>query len=923
MKKQALAAVVAAGLASTGAVQAATSSASAAPAAPSAAAATPAAVVTPIYLDTRYSAQERAADLVSRMTLAEKASQMNSSRSAAIPRLGIAAYGWWNEAAHGVAREQTTDNSNPPILTNTTSYPVDLSLGSTWDPSLMYREASNIGDEAREVVTENSRDLGFYSPTVNLGRDPRWGRNDETFSEDPYLTTAIASRYVDGMEGKDQNGKPLAAGKGYLKTATTLKHFAANNSEFNRRTGSSDMDDRTLREYYTKQFRDITKASDPASIMTSYNEVNGVPTSASVYLMDTLARKTFGFKGFFTSDCDAIYEIQAGHHWQPPGVDHPLDAVERHAYANAAGEDLDCNQGYHDAYNYANTVPTAVARNIQTQNGRYTENAVDLSVVRLFTVRMRLGEFDDQNQVPWVKQARARLAPGTWTNSDANGAVTQTPARLALAREVADSSIVLLKNARSEGATSAARTKLLPLQVPTSGSYKVAVVGPYANPDNMYLGGYSSNQGAAGKANQVNGYQGIKAAVTALDPDATVDYLPGLSADHTSVVAGDVASTAGYDAVLVYVGTDNKTADEDTDRKSLDLPGAQAQLIEQVAAANPKTVVYMETMGQVDVRSFEADVPAVLWSSYNGQRKGEALADVLLGRANPSGHLPFTWYRSVDQLPAIGDYTIRPTSTTDGRTYQYFDGPVSYPFGYGLSYSAFRVSDVAVSSRAVSANGTVQVTARVSNTGTRSGAEVVQLYASTPSSAGQERPIKRLAGFRKVSLQAGASTSVSFPVKVADLAFYDEATGRYQVDRGTYDLQVATSSADADVKGRVTTEVTGRLQGVPSVVTANPRAAADAKADITERVLYERGTTVVPRLTVALSNDRLVGFVAQGSSRRLPTGTTVTYRSNRPTVVSATAAGKITTRSAGVATITATVSLHGHSASTSFVVHVR
>jgi beta-glucosidase len=912
MRRQVLATAVVAALSGVAAFQAVTTTASTASGSHG--------TNDPVYLNTRYSPEERAADLVSRMTLEEKASQMNSSRAAAIPRLGVAAYGWWNEAAHGVAREQTTDNSNPPILTNTTSYPVSLSLGSTWNPELMYDEASLIGDEARDVVQDNERDLDFWSPTVNLGRDPRWGRNDETYSEDPYLTTQIASRFVNGMEGKDENGELLRSGKGYLKTLTTLKHFAANNSEFNRRNGSSDMDDRTLREYYTAQFRGIVKESQPGSIMSSYNSINGTPAAADVYLIDQLARKTFGFKGYFTSDCDAIYEIQAGHKWQPPGYSRPLNYVERHAFANSAGEDLDCNQGYHDQYNYANTVPTAVKQGITTQTGLYTENDVDVSVVRLFTARMRLGEFDDESKVPWVKAARKRLAPGTWTNSDANGAVTQTPERLAMARRAADESLVLLKNDAVKASGTKAST-LLPLQVPRKGAYKVAVVGPYANPASMYLGGYSSNQGAAGKANQVNGFQGISQAVKAIDPQATVDYLPGLSADHNTVIAEDVAKVKGYDAVVVYVGTDNKTADEDTDRTSLALPGAQAQLVEQVAAANPRTVAYLETMGQVDVEPFKAKVPAILWSSYNGQRKGEGLADVLLGRHNPTGHLPFTWYRSVDQLPAIGDYTIRPTATTNGRTYQYFNGPVSYPFGHGLGYSSFRYTKVRADRSSVDANGRVTVTARATNTGQATGTDVVQLYAATPDSKPSlERPIKRLAGFERVTLKPGRSTTVRIKVKIADLAFYDEARSRYVVDQGRYDLQLASSAKD--VLGHATTRVRGSLETVPSVVTANPHTAQDAARDVPQRVFFARGDVIDPQVTVTLNDDRIFGYVAKGRSADLPAGMRVTYRSNRPRVVDVSRRGVVKATGKGVATVTAKVRYHGRSATGTFVVHV-
>ena len=233
---------------------------------------------TPIYQDRSYSYAERAADLVSRMTLAQKASQMNSSYSPAIPSLGVPQWGWWNEALHGVAREQLLNNANATTLTNTTSYPDDQSLGSTWDPSLIYTVASAISDEAREVVTNNTENLDFYSPTMNLERDPRWGRTDEAYGEDPFLVSQEVSQFVDGLQGENQHGQLLPQSGGYYKTIATIKHFAANNSEVNRLTGSSDMDDRTLREYYTKAFRDVVAQAKPGSVMSAYNEVNGTPT---------------------------------------------------------------------------------------------------------------------------------------------------------------------------------------------------------------------------------------------------------------------------------------------------------------------------------------------------------------------------------------------------------------------------------------------------------------------------------------------------------------------------------------------------------------------------------------------------------------------------------------------------------------------
>ncbi len=859
-----------------------------------------------IYWDPSYSPQERAADLVSRMTLAEKAGQMISSMAPAIPRLGVRAYGWWNEAIHGVSREQTVDRDNPPVLVNTTMYPVSLSLGSSWDPALAYRVATAVSDEAREVVRDNTLDLTFYSPTVNLARDPRWGRNDETYGEDPVLTAAMGTQFVNGMQGKDTDGKALPEGGGYLKTATTVKHYAANNSEFNRRTGSSDMDERTLREYYTAQFRDIVRRSAPASIMTAYNEVNGVPASANVHLLQTLGRQTFGFDGYYTSDCDSISEIEHGHHWIPSGSP-SLDTLQRHALANAAGVDLECQQGYHDEFNYANALPDAVRQHVKTPSGTYTQDYVDSSLVRLFTARIRLGEFDEPARVGWVRAARARVPAGSWVNSDANQAITQTPQRLALAREAAQQSIVLLENSPPPGTD----RPVLPLVVPSTGAYRIAVVGPMARPDTMYLGGYSSAQGPAGKANQVNAHDGLLAAVHAVNPDATVDYFPGAP-----------ETLDAYDVVVVCAGTDAGTAAEDTDRQDLALPGDQTALIRDIAARNPHTVVYLETIGPVDVDPFVAAVPALLWSSYNGQRKGEALADVLLGRVNPSGHLPFTWYRDVRQLPPIGDYGIRPAGDQLGRTYQYFAGDVSYPFGYGGSYTTFGYSDLRVDRSAVDADDTIIAGVDITNTGPVAGAEVVQLYAASPSAAALQRPVKRLLSFLKIMLHPGQTARADFAVPVADLAYFDEKSGRFAVDTGRYELLVGDSSAQQDRRASASVAVSGALTERPATLTAAPRAGSDP-AGGGGRIVFRPGTTIEAQLTLAMTDDALYGYLGADRSRPLPDGCEVSYRSSRPSVLGVDGKATLRTVSPGVATVTATVRHPHGTVSTSFVVAVR
>jgi beta-glucosidase len=872
----------------------------------------------PIYKDPSYSFSERAADLVSRMTLAQKASQTDSNTSPAIPSLGVPSYGWWNEALHGVAELSQTNNANAGFLQNTTSYPINQSLAAAFDPDLEFQIASNISDEAREVMPSNSENLDFYSPTMNIERDPRWGRNDESFGEDPLLESKLVSQFVDGMEGKDQSGKPLAAGDGFHKTITTLKHYTANNSEVNRLNGDSVEDARTLREYDTKPFGDVVQASHPGSMMSSYNSIDGTPSPANPFLMHTLARETFGFDGYFTSDCDATYEITNGHHFQPPGWTRPLNPIERNGYAMASGEDLDCNTGYHDNYNYLNSVPTDTQQGIKTETDTFNVNDLDTSAVRLFTARMETGEFDDPLTVPWVTQARTRVP--SWTNNNTNNAVTETPARLALDRKAADESLVLLKN----------KDKLLPLKVPTSGAYKVAVIGYFANPSSMYLGGYSSSQGAAGVANEVNGYNGLKSAITAIDPDATVDYYKGFTGTGTranqltAVDPAAVAAAANYDAVIVYTGTDSSVSKEDLDRTTLQLPGAQNQLIQQVSAANPNTIVYMETVGPIDVSPFEATVPAILYSSYNGMRKGEALADVLLGKYDPNGHLPSTWYLNDAQLPPVTDYSIRPSATSNGRTYQYFTGQTRYPFGYGLSYTTFKYSDLQLSSHALSADDTLTATVTVTNTGTAAGSNTVQLYVGQPDApASAERPIKRLEGFQRVTLDPGASTTITIPVKVSDLAFWDPSAGKWSVDDGTYGLQLSQSAADADIQQHDTFTVSGAITPKPNVLTTQPVVAgADKSRDIQQRVFFTAGQTIDPQPTVSMNDATLYGYKTRGQSTDFPAGMTFDYTSNHPDVVAVDGAGKLRTVADGVATITAKVTYGGVTKSTSFVVDV-
>jgi beta-glucosidase len=463
--------------------------------------------------------------------------------------------------------------------------------------------------------------------------------------------------------------------------------------------------------------------------------------------------------------------------------------------------------------------------------------------------------------------------------------------------------------------------------VPGTGSYKVAVVGYFAHPQSLYLGGYSSIQAGAGAANDVDAYTGIKNAITKADPDAQVDFLPGVTGGTTAsklttVDADTMAKVGGYDAVVVVAGTDQTTSREDVDRKTIALPGAQADMIKQVEAANPRTAVYLETTGTVDTTSFDASTPAMLWSSYNGQRQGAALADVLLGKTSPSGHLPFTWYSNDSQLPNINDYTIRPTANTPGRTYQYFTGSSSYPFGYGQSYTQFAYSNLKVAPRA-DAEGTITATADVTNRGTVAGAAVPQLYAATPfEPASAQRPAKRLEAFSKVTLQPGQTQKVTFSFPVSKLAFFDEAAGKFSVDPGTYQLQLAGSAADADIAQTAPVAISGSLGSVPTVLTAHPVQNGDRQADVAQRVMFDQGSTIDPQLTVSFDDQTLHGYVSKGESSPLPAGLEVQYRSDDPQVVRVGAHDELTAVGSGVTTVHATVRSKGHSASTSFTVDV-
>ncbi|MFI0898973.1 glycoside hydrolase family 3 C-terminal domain-containing protein [Streptomyces sp. NPDC020983] len=881
----------------------------------------------PIYLDTGYSFQERAADLVSRMSLDEKVQQLRTNSAPAIPRLGVQQYTYWSEGQHGI--NTLFANNNPGPVTggvHATSFPTNFAASMSWDKGLIYKETTAVSDEARGLLDKSlwgtgqnnlgpSKDdygmLTYWAPTVNLDRDPRWGRTDEAFGEDPYFAAQIAGAYVNGYQGQNPDGTPQ--GK-YLKVAATAKHYALNDVEQDRTGISSNVSDDDLYDYYTAQFKSLIEKAHVSGLMTSYNAINGTPSVANTYTTDQIARRTFGFGGYITSDCGAVgttyQSFPAGHDWAPPGWttdrkgasatwtdtatgQQVPGAAGGQAYALRAGTDVNCTGAEATSLNLEQAISAGIL----------SEGVIDNALVHLFTVRMRTGEFDPVDQQPYTKITKAAI---------------ESPAHQDLARTVADNALVLLQNDRPDGA----RTPLLP-QDPAALD-KVVIVGDQAG--KVTLGGYSGDP-----TKKVDAVQGITAQVKAANPDAQVVYdAAGTSTTATgAAVLGDgtKADIRSADLVVVAVGTDEATAGEGHDRSGLALPGNYGSLIDQVAAlGNPRTVLDIQSDGPVAIEAYRSQVAAIVFAGYNGESQGDALADVLFGRQNPGGHLNFTWYKDDSQLPDISDYDLAPSGTGGlGRTYQYFTGTPTYPFGYGLSYSTFAYSHIRADRRSADADGTVAISFDVTNTGSVPGTTVAQLYAAAGFTVeGRELPAKRLVGFQKTRvLRPGATQHVTLHVRVPDLAFHDGRKARQVVYDGRYRFEVGPDAAT--VAGSADVTVHGSLTPHVRYVTVQPEAVvydAGDTIDLTGRNRWIKDDTdpaSQPGRNMSVTADHVVQAVNDDGSFLDLSGAAVRYRSSDPSVATVSRDGLVTTVGNGVATISATV--HGVTGSAVIRVH--
>jgi beta-glucosidase len=618
------------------------------------------------YKDPDLTAEKRAADLVSRMTLEEKVLQMQNG-APAIPRLDIPAYDWWNEALHGVARAGQA-----------TVFPQAIGLAATWDTSLMRRIADGISTEARAKYNEFIRNddhrryhgLTFWSPNINIFRDPRWGRGQETYGEDPFLTGRMAVAFIQGLQGDDPH---------YYKVIATAKHFAVHSGpESTRHSFDARPSERDLEQTYLPAFRAALVEGKADSVMCAYNRLDGVPACASDDLLVKRLRGQWGFQGYVVSDCGAVADIYRGHKFKP-------NAAEASAAAVKAGTDLTCGTEYR-----------ALAEAVQ--NGLITEQEIDRSLERLFTARFKLGMFDPPERVPFSQIP--------YSEND-------SAAHRQLALEAARESIVLLKN---DGT--------LPLKPSVR---RIAVVGPSAADAEALLGNYNGTPSKSVTPRE--GIETLFAGKAEVRYAAGAPYTSGASAEGLLAEAVDLIKDS--DVAILCVGLNPRLEGEEMrvaipgfaggDRTDIELPEPQRKLIEAAVATGKPVVVVLSSGSALAVNYAAQHAAAVLQLWYGGEEAGTALAETLSGANNPAGRLPVTFYKSASQLPPFDDYSM------NGRTYRYFKGEVLYPFGFGLSYSKFVYSGLRAKRTGVVGSVSVQV----KNDSAVEGDEVVQLYVST------------------------------------------------------------------------------------------------------------------------------------------------------------------------------------------------
>ena len=702
------------------------------------------------FMDTSLSREQRAGDLISRMTVEEKISQLvNNSKG--IERLGVSPYNWWSEALHGVARNGKA-----------TIFPQAIGMAATWDTVLVHNVASAISDEARakfnasQAMGNYGRYAGitFWTPNINIFRDPRWGRGQETYGEDPMLTSRIGIAFVRGLQGDDPK---------YLKTAACAKHYAVHSGpEGLRHSFDVNPSKKDLFETYLPAFEALVKEAKVEAVMGAYNRVYGQSASGSTYLLKDILRDKWGFQGHTVSDCGAIADIYQSHKIAK-------DAAEASAIAVKAGLDLNCGDTYTKGLKEA------------LNRGLITEADIDQLLFNLLMTRLRLGLFDPAGDNPY------NAIPASVVGSDAHRA---------LARKAAVESMVLLQN----------KGGVLPLDRNISHLY---ITGPFAADVDVLLGNYF------GVNSDISTF--LEGIATKVGIGCTYEYKKGImeSVSNVNPIDWVTGEAKQADAIIVVLGESGLTEGEEGDaiastdkgdRTSIALPKHQIDFLRSLRQGNKHPLITVLTGGSpMDCRQVAELSDAVVMAWYPGQEGGLALADVLFGDAVPSGRLPVTFPAAEEKLPPFEDYSMR------GRTYKYMTDNIMYPFGYGLSYTTFRYSALQVEPWSA-LRSWIRAGVTVSNTGKVAGEEVVQLYVSAPG-AGISNPISTLVAFARVSLAPGESKAVQLTVPVSRLASVME-DGNKKLLEGDYtftasgaapcsraaELGVSSSSSTINIK---------------------------------------------------------------------------------------------------------------------------
>lgn len=683
----------------------------------------------PVFKDPSQPLEKRVDDLISQLTLEEKARLMNHVGKP-VERFGIQP-DRWNQCLNGVRWD-----GKP-----TTLFPTCIAMGATWNPELVQEVATVLSDEARAIyngwhldpnATGEHKGLIYRAPVINVGRNPYWGRNYEIWSEDSFMTGRMGVAYVRGLQGDDPR---------YMKIAATLKHYAVNNVEKSRKKLDCTVPERWLRDYWLPHFRDAVVEGKAASVMASYNAINGVPNNINHWLLTDVLKDEWKHDGFVVSDLGGVETMVKGH---TKGQMDFADAVGQSVMAGCDFSDIE----------YEKYIPEAV------RSGKLSEERLNDALARVLRVRFRLGDFDSFESVPYSK-----ISPN----------VICSPKHRALALKAAQESIVLLQN--KDGFLPLDKTKIK----------SIAVVGPYANRIvlNSYFGTPDKTVSALEGIKNRSG-EGIKVLSDEASAKAQLEKTDDKYGKLPDVFSleNEVELARKADVAIVCVGTDTRTEMESRDRTSLGLPKEQEELVKKVMAANPRTVVVQMSAGPLTVPWLKDNVPAMLQAWWGGEEGGNALADVLFGDVNPGGKLPHTVYASESQVPPESEYDI-----SKGFTYMFLKGEPLFPFGHGLSYTTFEYSDLKV------LGNPLKVEATIKNTGTRAGDEVVQLYLVPPKSD-EIQPKQLLRGFERISLKPGESQRVTFTVPDDKLTFWDTKEKRFAPLKGDWGVLVGASSSD-------------------------------------------------------------------------------------------------------------------------------